>query len=161
MTQFTQIDMALLGVAALLTGIGLFRGLSGELASLAGFAAAAAAVFFAHAYGFTQLAARSFGFDRGDVVEIAATALGDLIMAILSFGIARWFVNRFVSCLVPQPTNALLGALSGAAKSFALFVLLGIGFTDSGMHSHGYFATRSSIIGAIASFADSYCGEAS
>ena len=38
--NLAPVDLALLGGAALVVGIGLYRGLSGELASLAGFVAA-------------------------------------------------------------------------------------------------------------------------
>jgi len=156
--QLTPIDMVLLGAVALLAGIGLFRGLSGELASLAGFAAATAVGFFA--YGFAHLAACSFGFNGGDMLELVAAGVIDFVLVLLAFGIVRWIVNKFVSCLVPQPTNALLGAASGAVKGCLLLVLLtGFGFMAPGSYSTGFFAGRSSIIHAIASFADSYFGD--
>ena len=156
--QLTPIDMALLGAVALLAGIGLFRGLSGELASLAGFAAATAVGFFA--YDFAHLAACSFGFNGGDTLELAAAGVIDLVLVLLAFGIMRWIVNKFVSCLVPQPTNALLGAASGVVKGCLLLVLLtGVGFMAPGTYSTGFFAERSSIVHAIASFADSHFGD--
>ena len=156
--QLTPIDMALLGAVALLAGIGLFRGLSGELASLAGFAAATAVGFFA--YGFAHLAACSFGFNDGGTLELAAAGVIDLVMVLLAFGIVRWAVNKFVSCLVPQPTNAILGAASGVVKGCLLLVLLtGVGFMSPGTYSTGFFAERSSIVNAIASFADSHFGD--
>lgn len=155
--QLSPIDMILLGAVAVLAGIGLFRGLSGELASLAGFAVAAAVGFFA--YDFAHLAVRSFGFNKGDALELAAAGVVDLVFALLAFGIVRWSVNKFVSCLVPQPTNALLGALSGVVKGCLLLVLLtGVGFMAPGTYSTGWIATRSSIVHEIASFADSYFG---
>jgi len=155
--QLYPIDIVLLGAVALMVGIGLFRGLSGELASLAGFAAATAVGFFA--YGFAHLAALSFGFDKGDVVELSVAGVIDFVFVLLAFGVVRWIVNKFVSCLVPQPTNALLGAASGAVKGMLLVVLLtGVGFMSPGTYSTGFLAERSSIIHAFASFADSYCG---
>ena len=157
MTPLTPIDMILLGVVALLVCIGLFKGLSGELASLAGFATATATGFFA--YDFARLSVQSFGIDGGDLVEFAAAGVTDFVFALLAFGVARWIVNKFVSCLVPQPTNAMLGAFSGAIKSVLLIVILaGIGFMAPGTYSKGFFATHSSIVHAVASFADSYCG---
>ncbi len=156
--ELTPIDMALLGAVALLAGIGLFRGLSGELASLAGFAAATAVGFCA--YNFAHLAACSFGFNGGGALELAAAGVIDLVLVLLAFGIVRWIVNRFISCLVPQPTNALLGVASGVVKGCLLLVLLtGFGFMAPGTYSTGFFAERSSIIRAIASFADSHFGD--
>ena len=156
--QLTPIDMVLLGAVALFAGIGLFRGLSGELGSLAGFASAAAAGIFA--YGFSHLAAQSFGFNDGDVAELVAACVIDFVIVLLAFGIVRMAVNKFVSCLVPQPTNALLGAVSGTVKGILLLVLLtGFGFMSPGTYSTGWVAERSSIVGAIATFADSYFGD--
>ena len=90
----------------------MVRGLSGELASFAGFVAAAAAGYFL--YGGAHEFVRSVGFNKGDMTELAAAGVADFVLGLVAFGFVRLLVNKFVSFLVPQPINALLGALSGA-----------------------------------------------
>ncbi len=154
--QLTPVDVALLGAVLLFVGIGLFRGFSGELASLSGFVAAVVAGYIF--YDFVHMAVKAFGFNKGDAVEIAAAGVADFVIALLAFGIVRWFVDKFISLLVPQPTNALLGALSGAFKGFVLLALLtGIGFLRPGTYSKSCFSEMSGIVRLFASYVDSYC----
>ena len=156
--DFAPLDLVLLGVVALIVGIGLFRGLSGELASFAGFVAAAAAGYFL--YGGAHECVRSIGFNKGDMTELAAAGIADFVLGLVVFGFVRLLVSKFVSFLVPQPTNALLGALSGAFKSAVLlFLLAGVGFMQPGTYAQGPIATRSQIVGAIAAWADSFCAD--
>ena len=153
--DLAPLDMALFGVVALIVGIGLFRGLSGELASFAGFVAAAAAGYCL--YGGAHEFVRSVGFNKGDMTELAAAGVADFVLGLVVFGFVRLLVSKFVSFLVPQPTNALLGALSGAFKSgVLLFLLAGVGFMQPGTYAQGPIATRSQIVGAIAAWADSF-----
>lgn len=151
--MLTPVDYVLGGVAVLLVGIGLFRGFSGELGSLAGFSASVAAGFFL--LGTAHTCAAAMGF-----TEFAAPAayVIDFVFAILAFGLVRFLTAKFVSVLVPQPTNALLGALGGLAKSVLIAgVLTGIGFMPAGQHGTGFFATRSVVIGTLARWVDA-CG---
>ena len=155
MTELAPIDLALLGGVALFVGIGLFRGLSGELASFAGLVAAVAAGAFL--YGFAHAGVRAFGFNKGDATELVAAGVADFVLGLVAFGLVRWGVNKFVSFLVPQPTNALFGALCGLVKSVAiLFLLTGAGFLRPGTYAQGYLATRSQIVHALAEWSDSY-----
>ena len=155
MTEFSIIDLVLLGGVALLVGIGLYRGLSGELASFAAFVTALAAG--ACLYGVAHALVRTCGFNKGDVAEIVAAGVADFVLGLVVFGLVRWLVNKFVSFLVPQPTNALLGALSGLVKSVtACFLLSGIGFMRPGTYVQGWLAQRSQIIHTFAEWADSY-----
>lgn len=148
----TPVDFVLMGVTILLAGIGLFRGFSGELGSLAGFAAAAAAGFFL--FGAAQTCAVAAGFT--DFAQPAAYAI-DFVFALLAFGIVRAVTAKGVSVLVPQPTNAILGALGGLAKSaLVLAVLTGIGFLPPGRYATGFFASRSVIVGTVAAWADAW-----
>lgn len=150
------IDLALLGGIALIMGIGFFRGLSGELASFAGFVAAVASGCCL--YGFAHVAARAIGFNKGDAAELMATGVTDFLLALIAFGLARWLVEKFVSFLVPQPTNALLGGVSAAFKCLVGIALLaGVGFLRPGTYAQGYMASRSMLIGTFAKWADSYC----
>ena len=155
MTELAAIDLVLLGGVALLVGIGLFRGLSGELASLAGIVAAVVAG--ASLYCVAHAGVRACGFNKGDAVETVAAGVADFVLGLVTFGFVRWTVNKFVSFLVPQPTNALLGGVCGLVKSVAaLFLLAGVGFMQPGTYAQGYLATRSQIVHTFAEWADSF-----
>ena len=149
------IDLALLGGMVLIVGIGLFRGLSGELASFAGFVAAVTAGYCL--YGAAHASMRALGFNKGDATELVAAGIAVFILGLVAFGFVRWVVDKFVSFLVPQPTNALLGALSGAFKSFVFLCLLaGVGFVRPGTYAQGGLAARSQVIRTVAEWADSF-----
>lgn len=144
------LDFVLIGGVILLAGIGLFRGLSGELGSVAGFAAASLAGFCL--LDAARVCATSFGF--GGYVAPAAYVI-DFVFALVAFGIARWLVAKFVSVLVPQPTNAFLGLLGGFFKgAVVLGLLTGVGLMRAGTYSTGFFATHSAIVREIAAWAD-------
>ena len=149
------VDLALLGGVILIVGIGLFRGLSGELASLAGFVAAVTAGYCL--YDVAHAGMRTLGFNKGDTTELVAAGIAVFVLGLVAFGLARWAVDKFVSFLVPQPTNALLGALSGIFKSFVfLFLLAGVGFMRPGTYAQGGLAARSQVIRTLAEWADSF-----
>lgn len=154
--NLTPVDLALLGGVVLMVGIGLFRGLSGELASFAGFVAAVTAGY--SLYGFVHVAVQSLGFNKGDTTELVATGVAVFILGIIVFGLTWRIVNKFVSFLVPQPTNALLGALSGAFKSFvALLLLAGVGFVRPGTYAQSEVPKHSHVVHRLAEWLDSFC----
>ena len=156
--ELAPLDLALLAVVALIAAIGLYRGLSGELASLAGFAAAAAAGYCL--YGSAHDSVRALGFNKGDGTELVAAGVVDFVIGLVTYGLVRWSVNKFVSFLVPQPTNALLGGLSGLVKGFALLCLLtGVGFLRPGTYAQSFFATHSQVVHTLASWADSFAAD--
>ena len=154
--ELMPLDFVLAGVAVLLAGIGLYRGLSGELGSLAGFAAASGAGFFL--MGLARVCADAMGFG-----QYAATAayVVDFVFSLVAFGLVRWIVAKFVSVMVPQPTNAFLGMLSGLFKSAVVIGLLaGFGLMQPGTYSTGFFATHSIVVREIAAWADANLAEA-
>jgi len=154
--ELQPLDFVLLGGVILLAGIGLFRGLSGELGSVAGFAAASLAGFCL--LDAARACAASLGL--GDYVAPAAYVI-DFVFALVAFGIARWIVAKFVSVLVPQPTNAFLGMIGGIFKSAVIIGLLtGIGLMQAGTYSTGFFAQHSTVVHEIAAWADASLGEA-
>ena len=153
--NLAPLDVALLGGVALVVGIGLFRGLSGELASFLRFVAAVVAGYCL--YGFVHAGLRAVGFNKGDTTELVATGVAVFIIAIVAFGLTWRIVNKFISFLVPQPTNALLGALSGAFKSLvSLLLLAGVGFVRPGTYAQGGLARQSQVIRTIAGWADKF-----
>ena len=153
--ELLPLDYVLVGVAVLLAGIGLFRGLSGELGSIAGFAAAGLAGFCLTG------AARSCVLALGlEAHATPAAYVVDFVFALVAFGIVRWIVAKFVSVLVPQPTNAFLGMLGGLFKSaVAVCLLAGIGLMPAGTYSKGFFATHSMVVREIAAWADASLAE--
>ena len=154
--ELMPLDFVLAGLAALLAGIGLYRGLSGELGSLAGFAAASGAGFCL--IGLARVCADAMGLG-----QYAATAayVVDFVFSLVAFGLARWIVAKFVSVMVPQPTNAFLGMLSGLFKSAVVIALLaGFGLMQPGTYSTGFFATHSTIVREVAVWADANLAEA-
>ena len=154
--ELMPLDFVLAGLAALLAGIGLYRGLSGELGSLAGFAAASGAGFLL--IGFARTCVVALGF--GKYAAMAAYVL-DFVFSLVAFGLARWIVAKFVSVMVPQPTNAFLGMLSGLFKSAVVIALLaGFGLMQPGTYSTGFFATHSTIVREVAVWADASLAEA-
>ena len=85
----------------------------------------------------------------------------DFVFSLVAFGIARWIVAKFVSVLVPQPTNAFLGMLGGLFKGAVVIGLLtGVGLMPAGTYSNGYFATHSAVVSKIAAWADTNLTEA-
>ena len=153
--NLAPLDLALLGGVALVVGIGLFRGLSGELASFLGFVAAVVAGYCMH--GIVHAGLRAVGFNKGDTTELVATGVAVFIIAIVAFGLTWRIVNKFISFLVPQPTNALLGALSGAFKSLvSLLLLAGVGFVRPGTYAQGGLSKQSQVIRTVAGWADKF-----
>ena len=153
--EFQPLDFFILGGLILLAGIGLFRGLSGELGSLVGFGAAVMAGFCL--VGVARACAVSLGLK--DYAAPASYVI-DFVFALIAFGLARMVVSKFVSILVPQPTNAFLGMLGGLLKGVVVVGLLtGVGFLPPGTYSTGFFAMHSSVVREVAAFADAFIVE--
>ena len=107
---FQAADYALCALAVAAAVTGLFRGFSGTLA----FAAASAAA----------VAAGSLGWAWSPRVAAAIWARSGivLVVSLLAFGIVRLVVKKLVNGLLSQPSDALLGALMGAALAGAAVV---------------------------------------
>ena len=95
--------------------------------------------------------------------QYAATAayVVDFVFSLVAFGLVRWIVAKFVSVMVPQPTNAFLGVLSGLFKSAVVIGLLaGFGLMQPGTYTTGFFATHSAVVREVAVWADANLAEA-
>ena len=153
--NLSPIDIALLGGVALMVGIGVYRGLSGELASLLGFVAAVVAGY--GLYGSVNAGVRAVGFNKGDATELVATGVSVFLLSIVAFGVTWRIINKFASFLVPQPTNALVGALSGAFKSLVFLLLLaGVGFVRPGTYAQSGLSKQSQVVHTLAAWVDSF-----
>ncbi len=150
----TILDWILFGAIVLLAGIGLFRGLSGELGSVAGLAAALVVGYFL--FGVAWSCADAVGLVAQGWGTPSAVVI-DFVFAIIAFGIVRWLVAKFVSCCLGRVTNAFFGLLSGILKGIVLVGLLtGIGIVSPGAYSSGFFVAHSSVVRTIAAWADAY-----
>ena len=108
--NFLPADYVLCGITIVMAVLGIFRGFSGTLGFIAGGAAAAFAASFGWAYS-TEFT---------DVVW--QRAVGVLLATLLTFGLVRLLVKKFVNGLLAQPTDAIAGCLIGAAVGVLLLV---------------------------------------
>ena len=101
--QLQPADYVLCAVAIISTVTGLFRGFSGTLAFL--LAAASA------------LTAGLLGWPLSSTFVSAMWARGALVLVVvlLSFGIVRVVVKKIVNKILAQPSDAIFGAVLGAA----------------------------------------------
>ncbi len=107
---FQPADYVVGGVIILLALMGLFRGLSGALAFLAGLALSAAVAMFGWRFS-------------ADLFE--EPWLRGLVVfggTILAFGLVRFLVKKLVNGLLSQPSDSIFGFLVGAAVGFFLLV---------------------------------------
>ncbi|MGN0846639.1 MAG: CvpA family protein [Kiritimatiellia bacterium] len=156
--ELTILDWALCGALALLAAIGLFRGLSGELGSLAGLAAGLAVGWVL--YGTARGCAAALGFAAPGLATPTAAVI-DFCFGLVAFGLVRWAVARFVSFCLGRVANAFFGLLSGLFKGAALVgVLTGVGIMTPGTYSEGVLAGHSGVIRTIAAWADAYAAGA-
>ena len=153
--DLTAIDWIIFAVAAFFTVAGLFRGFSGQLGSLSGIASALAAGYFLFSpvKGFVADGA----WVSGEAAQTTAAAVADFVVMLVVFGLVRRLVAKFVSFLIPQPMNAIAGALVGLVKSVVVVGLLAaVGLVQTGRFSDGFFAARSTVVKMAGSLADSY-----
>lgn len=153
--DLTTIDWIIFAVAAFFTVVGLFKGFSGQLGSLAGLAAGLMAGYFLFAPMKGLVAGGNWV--SGETAQNAVAGISDFVIALVVFGLVRRVVARFVSFLVPQPMDAIAGALIGLLKSaVAVGVLAAVGLIQTGRFSDGFFAARSTFVKTIGTLADSY-----
>lgn len=153
--ELTALDWVLFAVAAFFVTVGLFCGVSGQLGSLAGIVAALAVGYFLFA-PIRGMVASGCWFS-GEAAQSGAAAIADFAVALVVFGLVRRIVSKFVSFLVPQPMNAIAGALIGLVKGVVCVGLLtGVGLVQTGRFSEGFFAAHSTFVKMAGSMADSY-----
>lgn len=149
----TPLDWIIAAVAAFMVLTGLRRGISGEFGTLAGSVAAIAAGLFLFS------PTRAYFIQAGicSSAPSAAAALADFVAGLVVFGIVRAISAKFISVLVPQPTNAILGGISGLLKCALLAAALSlVGYFQTSSCAEGILADHSSIIRFIGSFADAH-----
>lgn len=138
---FTSLDWVLVGGTAGLAVLGLFLGFAGQVGTVAGFAAAAAAGYFL--FGAAQQCAYAMGFSAATAMVPAVVV--DAVFALLVFGLARLLVKRFVQGCLGAFANSLLGAAVGLAAGVVAIVLLA-GFAAADAQGRDSFAGQSVIL---------------
>ena len=153
--DLTVIDWVIFAVTAFFTVVGLFRGFSGQLGSLAGITAALCAGYFL--FSPIRGVVVDGNWVSGEAAQKALASVLDFVAMLVMFGVVRRIVARFVSFLVPQPMNAIAGGLVGLLKGVVVVGLLAsVGLIQTGRFSGGFLATRSTFVKMVGTLADSY-----
>lgn len=158
--ELTVLDWVLFALAAFFAVVGLFRGFSGQFGSLVGLVAALVAgyLLFAPIRGFVAAG----NWITGETAQSGAAAVVDFVVALVVFGLVRRIVAKFISFLVPQPMNAIVGGVVGIVKGVvAVGLLTGAGLVQTGRFSEGFFAAHSTFVKMVGALADSYVQGAS
>ena len=121
MNALQPVDFCAYAAVAAFAGIGLWRGISGEIANACGLLAALFAGLPVHRFAASFVSAHRL-VEPGAAERIAAW-VASLAACLGVFGLVYRLVARFVSFLVPQPTNAIMGLVLGAAKGVVLCAL--------------------------------------
>ena len=108
------LSAAVLTIGAL---VGLFRGLSGELARIAALVASGA-VGWSTAGPWRRMCGAWFG--NSTVGISVATLVGVLAVSFLAGWLVRKLVDKGLRVLIPQPANAILGLVAGLSSLFLL-----------------------------------------
>lgn len=155
--EFTTLDCILVGVIGALGAWGLWRGIAGELAAAAWIATALLVGYFAYA-PVCGAVDRFMSAGGGSASGAGLAAIGiTAFVALVSALMVRFVVRKFVSFLLPQPWNAVVGGLVGVLKgAVAVAALAAVGLVHTGPLADGFFASRSTIVRLLAQAADSY-----
>lgn len=143
--ELSILDWVILAVVAFFTVSGLFMGFSGQFGSIVG-------IVFGLAVGYLLFAPIKEWVVAAEWVSSTAAnnaiaCVSDFVVILVTFGVVRKAVAKFVSFLVPQPMNAIAGGAVGFVKaSLALGVLSGIGFIQTGRFAEGFFAEHSNFV---------------
>lgn len=115
------------GIAALLLIFvirGAFRGLSGEVAPLVGLIVCGFVIFFG--YSPMHALVDSFVSEEHLRHSVFFSALGISLVGIFCYFLVSAFVRKVFEWILPQPFNAILGALLSGAKG-VLFISIAAG----------------------------------
>ena len=114
-------DIIAFGIVAIGCLLGLFRGLSGELARIA---AMLGAFISCSLLGPVWRSFCQSWCGNSRFLYALVSIVGILVVAALSGWLIRKFVDKCLRVLVPQPANAILGGIFGTIAAFCLAALL-------------------------------------
>lgn len=151
--ELQPLDYVLLTIFGFLVIVGLFKGLSGWLGTIVGATSASVMGFFG--FGTCRSAAAACSFVSPPLLVPAAMVL-DFLGALIIFGLVRKIVARFVTFLVPQPLNAILGTAGGIVLSAVVAgVLAATAMFEGCRLTEGLVARYSCIVKMVAGLVDS------
>jgi membrane protein required for colicin V production len=121
MTELGWIDWALIAIVALSVLLGIARGLTREIMSLAGWIMAywAAQAFCA------QVAPEVPLGSPGSGLNLAAAFVVVLVSALVAWSFCSWLVGRMVKASLLNPIDRTLGAVFGLVRGLLLVLLVG------------------------------------
>ncbi|RZT98131.1 CvpA family protein [Rivibacter subsaxonicus] len=121
MTELGWVDWALIAIVALSVLLGIVRGLTREIMSLAGWVVAylAAQAFCARVAPEVPLGAPGSG------LNLAAAFVVVLVAALVAWSICSWMVSKMVKASLLNPIDRTLGAVFGLARGLVLVLLVG------------------------------------
>ena len=152
--EFTPLDCILIAVIAFFGGWGAWRGIAGEIAAVAWILAALSVGYFS--YSGICSAVATVSSSSGGAATAAAVGI-TVLVALVAALLVRFIVRKFVSVLLPQPWNAVIGGLVGVLKGAALVAALtAVGLVQTGPLADGFFASKSALVRMLAKAADSY-----
>ena len=131
MHGFQMADAILYGVMAIGAVFGLIRGISGLAGSLVWIAIVLPVCYFLYTpvCSLTGCDAESAAGGGSQITAVVVTIVIGLVLATLG----RFVAKKFMKVLIPQPYDAILGAVAGALEgTFAMGILLSIGIIRTG-----------------------------
>ena len=154
--EFTTLDIVLVAVMVALGGWGMWRGIAGEIAAVAWIGTALAVGFFSYLSMHSLVESFMAAGGKSGSAELAAVGMTVFVALVVAL-LVRFAVRKFVSFLLPQPWNAILGGIVGVLKGAVLVAALtAVGLVQTGPLASGFFASRSALVGFLARVADSY-----
>lgn len=115
-------NLVLIGILTLFAVIGAFRGLSGELATILAALLSAALLWMGAPY--LRDTVFYFAPDLPRDGSIFYTAIVSVVLAFFLFFFIAKILKKIVKWAFPQPFDAILGALFGAAKAFLIISIV-------------------------------------
>lgn len=146
MPTAVELDVAVYLLAGVFAAIGLWRGLSGELANFCAILAALACGIPVHSFVAPYAAQTGLSAAGSALASWGATVAACIVV----FGLVYKIIGKTVSFLVPQPTNAIFGIAIGAVKGF-LIAAVAIGFLRTAGLDSGFAASRDTLVSGLVS----------
>lgn len=119
MTADMWITLGIALILLILAVRGAFRGFAGEVAPLGGLIVCGLVIYFGYAP--MQGLIEEFVSEERLRYVVFFSALGISLVGILCYFLVSAFIRRVIEWIIPQPFNAILGALLSCAKG-VLFV---------------------------------------
>ncbi len=141
-----ELDVIVYLLVGIFAAIGLWRGLSGEIANFCAILAALASGIPVHAF-VAPYAAETGLSPAGSAIAAWGTTVA---VCIVVFGLVYKTIGKTVSFLVPQPSNAIFGVAVGSVKGF-LIAAVAIGFFHAAGLDSAFSNPRGTLVSGLVS----------